>query len=231
MHIKARSSGFTLVEVAIVLVITGLLIGGILRGQELVSQARAKSLVNDFSGVAAATLAYRDRYKAWPGDDENADTRWSTFSALRGNGNGVVEGNYNDMPSGPLTVNLATGAGESANFWWHLRISGFVFGPISGPLAAEIPTTAAGGLLGVQWGSGLTNFFPGLMACASGLTDRMVQTIDAQLDDLRPGAGQIRAVKQNSGNGNPTLDGSQTSSAPPADYDETGARWVACRQL
>lgn len=225
-----RSKGFTLVEIAIILVIAGMLIGGILRGQELVVQARAKSLINDFSGVSAASLAYRDRYRAWPGDDETADQRWSAFGAQRGSGDAIVQGNYNDVATYPFSVNASTGAGESSNYWWHLRIAGFVFGSFSGTGAADLPTTAAGGILGVQWGSGITNFFPGLMACANAVTDRMVQTIDAQLDDLRPDAGQLRAVKQNA-SGAPLLNGTQTQAAPQADYDETGANWVVCRQL
>ena len=66
---KARQSGFTLVEIAIVLVIIGLLLGGILKGQEMITQAKIKNVIADFSGVSAAYHGYQDRYRAIPGDD------------------------------------------------------------------------------------------------------------------------------------------------------------------
>ena len=69
MQIKHRQSGFTLVEIAIVLVIIGLLLGGILKGQEMITQARIKNVINDFNGITAAYFSYQDRYRAIPGDD------------------------------------------------------------------------------------------------------------------------------------------------------------------
>ena len=68
---KARQTGFTLVEIAIVLVIIGLLLGGILKGQEMITQAKIKNVIADFSGVSAAYHGYQDRYRAIPGDDPN----------------------------------------------------------------------------------------------------------------------------------------------------------------
>ena len=73
--------GFTLVEIAIVLVIIGLLLGGILKGQEMITQAKIKNIVADFSGVSAAYYGYQDRYRAIPGDDPNAATRWTGATA------------------------------------------------------------------------------------------------------------------------------------------------------
>ena len=56
-HIGAmKQKGFTLVEIAIVLVIIGLLLGGILKGQEMITQAKIKNIVNDFNGITAATI-------------------------------------------------------------------------------------------------------------------------------------------------------------------------------
>src|SRR3954449_767608 len=80
--------GFTLVEIAIVLVIIGLLLGGILKGQEMITQARIKNVVNDFNGVTAAYFAYQDRSKAIPGDDAGANTLWTTPTS--GNGDGIM---------------------------------------------------------------------------------------------------------------------------------------------
>ena len=74
---KQAQRGFTLVEIAIVLVIIGLLLGGILKGQEMITQAKIKNIVADFSGVSAAYYGYQDRYRAIPGDDPNAATRWT----------------------------------------------------------------------------------------------------------------------------------------------------------
>jgi prepilin-type N-terminal cleavage/methylation domain-containing protein len=64
-----KTQGFTLVEIAIVLVIIGLLLGGILKGQEMITQAKIKNVIADFSGVSAAYHGYVDRYKKIPGDD------------------------------------------------------------------------------------------------------------------------------------------------------------------
>ncbi len=77
MQAKRYQTGFTLVEIAIVLVIIGLLLGGILKGQEMITQARIKNVVNDFNGITAAYFSYMDRYKAVPGDDPNASARWT----------------------------------------------------------------------------------------------------------------------------------------------------------
>jgi prepilin-type N-terminal cleavage/methylation domain-containing protein len=93
--VQANSQrGFTLVEIAIVLVIIGLLLGGILKGQEMITQAKIKNIVADFSGVSAAYYGYQDRYRAIPGDDPNAGTRWG---ATPGGGNGQVGGKYNSQ--------------------------------------------------------------------------------------------------------------------------------------
>ena len=51
---RSHAKGFTLVEIAIVLVIIGLLLGGILKGQEMITQAKIKNSIADFSGISAA---------------------------------------------------------------------------------------------------------------------------------------------------------------------------------
>ena len=65
---KSQQSGFTLVEIAIVLVIIGLLLGGILKGQELINTAKVKNLANDFRTIPTYIYAYQDKFKALPGD-------------------------------------------------------------------------------------------------------------------------------------------------------------------
>ena len=67
MEIK-QQKGFTLVEIAIVLVIIGLLLGGILKGQELINSARVRNLADQNSGVQAAYYGFIDRYRRIPGD-------------------------------------------------------------------------------------------------------------------------------------------------------------------
>src|SRR3989449_10192134 len=90
---KNTQQGFTLVEIAIVLVIIGLLLGGILKGQEMITQAKIKNVIADFSGVSVAYHGYQDRYRAIPGDDPNAATRWASMTnpaPVAGDGNGIV---------------------------------------------------------------------------------------------------------------------------------------------
>src|SRR5713101_5855001 len=93
---KSTETGFTLVEIAIVLVIIGLLLGGILKGQEMITQAKIKNVIDDLNGITVAITSYQDRYRALPGDDKNATTRWTTQAPASGDGDGVMLGKYKD---------------------------------------------------------------------------------------------------------------------------------------
>ena len=91
----ARQSGFTLVEIAVVLVIIGLLLGAILQGTELIDNSRIKKASADISAVSAAYLSYQDRYQALPGDDGNLAAltgRGGDWAAVTqaGNANGAL---------------------------------------------------------------------------------------------------------------------------------------------
>src|SRR5947208_13835939 len=68
MKTGQKQQGFTLIEIAIVLVIIGLLLGGVLKGQELITAARVRNLAAQLDGVKIAYLGFQDRYRALPGD-------------------------------------------------------------------------------------------------------------------------------------------------------------------
>jgi prepilin-type N-terminal cleavage/methylation domain-containing protein len=218
--IKNRNSteaGFTLVEIAIVLVIIGLLLGGILKGQEMITQAKIKNIVNDFNGITVAVTSYQDRYRALPGDDINANTRWTTQSPTSGNGNGNVEGLYND----------ATATTESHLFWQHLRIAGFVAGATTGPASRTPPPNAAGGLIGVETGKPTVNGmgFSSLILCFSNLPEKIASAVDGQMDDGVPNTGQVRA--QLGGSNPPTA---TDAGGSPTAYVETGVnQYLMCK--
>src|SRR5262249_40364018 len=158
--------GFTLVEIAIVLVIIGLLLGGILKGQEMITQAKIKNVMADMSGVSAAMYGYQDRYKALPGDDKLA-TRWGLSN--QGDGNAI------------LTGKCTAASTEAIAFWEHLRKAGFISGA-----GAENPFNAVSGKMGVQTGDGAATpagilsdgattptLFGGLMMCSANLPDKI----------------------------------------------------------
>lgn len=140
---KHRQSGFTLVEIAIVLVIIGLLLGGVLKGREMITNAKIKRIENDFAGVSAAIYAYQDRYGTLPGDDPTASTRFSgTWAAAdNGNGDGNIAGAWN-------TLNNAS---ESRKIWKHLRGAGLIAGPVDNSNASyQQPSNSFGGLMGIH---------------------------------------------------------------------------------
>ena len=218
---KAVQKGFTLVEIAIVLVIIGLLLGGILKGQEMITQAKIKNVVADFSGISAAYYGYQDRYRAIPGDDPNADTRWS--GAAKGDGNCVVGGTYN--ASCPNVA--ATGTTESCLWWDDLRRAGFVAGN-----GTKQPFNAFTGLLGVQTGDGAATpaaalgGFAGLIVCSANIPDKVAIAIDTQMDDGLIATGTVRGELQTAPNPN------INTAADAVAYAETGTNtYTLCRSL
>jgi len=214
---KHTQKGFTLVEIAIVLVIIGLLLGGILKGQEMITQAKIKNVVADFSGISAAYYGYQDRYRAIPGDDSGAATRWS--GATAGNGNGQIAGKYNST----------TDTDESRMWWDHLRRAGFVAGN-----GFQQPFNAVTGMIGVQTGDAASptsgtalGGFGGLIICSAGLPDKIAIAVDTQMDDGLIGTGTVRGQKHTAGP-NPDVNTAADASA----YAETGTNvYVLCRAL
>jgi len=227
---KTKQTGFTLVEIAIVLVIIGLLLGGILKGQEMITQAKIKNVMADFSGISAAYHGYQDRYRAIPGDDPNAAGRWTTApAAISGGGNGVVGGTYNNACP---AVSVA-GTPESCMFWDHLRRAGFVAGN-----GGQQPFNALTGLIGVQTGDGAATpaatlldgaggpGFVGLVMCSANLPDKIASAVDTQMDDGIAGKGTVRALLQVAPN--PAVG----NVAATAAYVETGSNiYTICRAL
>ncbi len=219
---NSAEAGFTLVEIAIVLVIIGLLLGGILKGQEMITQAKIKNVINDFNGITAAMNSYRDRYRTLPGDDNSAAGRWA--GAFSGNGNGQFDAGgaaevYNNVPAGPPTAATP----EVNKFWWHLRLSGFVAGQTAVGDIASItpPTNATSGILGVQTGG---MGFTSNIICTSNLPDKIAIAVDTQMDDATSTTGQVRGMLQTAPNPPALLPGSA--------YQETGTnQYLLCKDL
>jgi prepilin-type N-terminal cleavage/methylation domain-containing protein len=111
------SKGFTLIEIAIVLVIIGLLLGGVLKGQELITGARVRNLISQQDGIKAAFFGFQDRFRALPGDYASASTNINNVSQ-NGNGNGRIEPNA----VAPAFVH------EELLAWNHLTAAGFLNG-------------------------------------------------------------------------------------------------------
>src|SRR2546422_2324011 len=132
-----RRQGFTLVEIAIVLVIIGLLLGGILKGQELINSAKVKNLANDFRVIPTYIYAYQDKFKALPGDDAQVQVHvgnTGTQGATPPAGNGVINGNWNSVAP----------ADESFLFWQHVRLANLAAGPTDTADPTYIPRNAVG---------------------------------------------------------------------------------------
>jgi prepilin-type N-terminal cleavage/methylation domain-containing protein len=223
---KTKQAGFTLVEIAIVLVIIGLLLGGILKGQEMIIQAKVKNSIQDFSGVSAAFYGYQDRYRAIPGDDSGAASRWATTG---GDGNRLLTGKYNS----------ATATNESSMWWDHLRRSGFITG---GSNTAQ-PINAFNGMLGVQTGDGLAVVtggvittpqgpalgavgigFTNLIMCSTNLPDKVAIALDVQMDDGQPNSGAVRGFLQSTS--------ADITAAVTSGFVENGTNaYTLCRQF
>jgi prepilin-type N-terminal cleavage/methylation domain-containing protein len=192
---RSSQRGFTLAEVAITLVLIGLLTGSVMLGDGMVTQSRIKSIAKDFNQLKVAVLLYQDRYSALPGDDAGAAVRW-TAGAKPGTGDRRISGSYQAIPpvGNPMTaLTVDATSGESLNFWWHLRLAQLIVAPppVVTPLAQ--PLNHYGGVIGVEWAPlGL----PRLAACTANLPGDVAIGLEHQDDDGNPRGGLARAFKQ-----------------------------------
>jgi len=187
---RFAQSGFTLVEMAIVLVIVGLLLGGVLKGQELIENARVKDAANMLKGVATAYYSYLDRYGHMPGDDNTVHSRGGLWLVTRpGNGNGMI----NIGRSQTFLVTPAPPDNEQLSFWQHLRAAGFIKGNVEATGPDVLPRNAWGGLVGVTFDATHNMPTAGLRVCMQNVPGKAAMALDRQMDDGIPKFGVLRA--------------------------------------
>ena len=128
---RRRQTGFTLIEIAIVLVIIGLLLGGVLKGQELITSARVRNLISQQDGIKAAYFGFLDRFRSLPGDYSLASTNIANVAVgANGNGNGQIE---SALGGGTIDEHVAV--------WDHLSHAGFINGSYTYAALPETPAT------------------------------------------------------------------------------------------
>lgn len=179
---RRGQTGFTLVEIAIVLVIVGLLLGGVLKGQELIFNSKVKATYNLSKELSAAFNGYQDRYKAFPGDDPGATTRFPNGGATNGNADSYVQWG-GDCRTGQQN-------GENCNALHHMRLSGFLSGAGRDGVATPFggaASVASAGVFMTNAGSA-----PVLGLAPWGMTHKIASSIDTSFDDGNSATGALR---------------------------------------
>lgn len=189
MKYLRTQKGFTLVELAIVLVIIGIILGAVLKGQELINNAKVKRLYNQYREIVAAIYTYYDKYGYYPGDDPKATTRWSGITD--GNGNGLIA--VGAASTAPNFACNSTGT-EQCDFWAELRLANIISGS-----GFTNPSHPYGGAIAVSYYT-----MPAVGAGSSATTAHWIhfqnvpydvcQTIDRLYDDGNAGSGSIRGT-------------------------------------
>ena len=174
--------GFTLVELAIVLVIIGLLIGAVLKGQAMIDDAKQKRLMNDLQGISAAYFTYYDRYNAIPGDDTSNHGWAGVTPASGGNaGNGYINGSN------------TTDGEEAHEAWQAMRYTGLLTGDPAATGVSHLPNTP----YGQKYNFGNRNFGSGIGTKnhiqVTGVSGSIAETVDIKFDDGVYNTGTVQA--------------------------------------
>jgi prepilin-type N-terminal cleavage/methylation domain-containing protein len=186
---KRQQSGFTLIEIAIVLVIIGLLLGGVLKGQELITAARVRNLISNQDGVKAAYFGFLDRYRALPGDYTAAIANVPGCAAcINGNGNGQIR-----------MIAAGDAVDEPNNVWEHLTRAGFMTGSYvyagGAATAGSTPTNPYGSFIQLIFDAVYQDAAPTArhnLKTGANIPSDIVAEVDRKIDDGLATGGQLR---------------------------------------
>lgn len=193
---RKQQAGFTLIEIAIVLVIIGLLLGGVLKGQELITAARVRNLISNQDGIKAAYFGFLDRYRALPGDYSTANAQANIpgcGGCFGGNANGQI-----------LTDGTSS---EAVHVWEHLSKAGFITGSyvsgaaVAAAATANTPTNPYGSLIELEFdntyrelnnGGADTGTARHNLKTGGNIPSDIMAEVDRKVDDGLAGTGQFR---------------------------------------
>ncbi len=197
-QVGPQQCGFTLVEISLTLIIIAILIGGILKGWELVQNSRVRTIASTTTSIQSAYFAFYDRYGRVAGD-------WNAVAAGNAvgqtvNGGGNDSGHLDTTPGDPWT--------ESNAFWEQLAKAGFINGTYQGTPGTE-PTQANDlaplnvfrrptiiGRTPDYEGAGLPRRH---IVVGRGIPVGLLRELDTKLDDGKPDRGIVRATVDDGG--------------------------------
>ncbi len=203
--------GFSLVELSIVLVILGLLVGGILAGQSLIRASELRSVSTDFNKYQTAIHAFRDKYFGLPGDLRNAFSFWGT---LAGCTNAWVKDSAAGCNGNGDSQIAISGYGEEFRAWQHLALAGLIEGSYTGlhtgaegVIGTNVPASKIGGGFSIgYWNPNnyigwpattsrnylhIGRFFTSELPISAILRPEEAWNLDTKLDDGKPATGRI----------------------------------------
>ncbi|HLN25138.1 MAG TPA: prepilin-type N-terminal cleavage/methylation domain-containing protein [Patescibacteria group bacterium] len=228
--------GFTLIELSIVLAIIGLLVGGVLKGQEMINGARLKTTVAQVDTFRAAVNTFQDKYSALPGDFSTCSTSIANCNAAtNGNGDGTISA---AAGWGGYWLNSGWGNNEAAKFWQQLALANLIGGiTVESALSTAVPgvdTPKANYTSGYFALQDINNVMTAgyYLSVASKTNEGPIvsgkdaYSIDSKYDDGTPGGGSIVSLS-----GGTCETGATASVAGTYTMADTGASCVLAFSL
>lgn len=193
-YMRKDSSGFTLVEISIVLVIVGLIIGGVLTGRNLIKAAEIRGIISEMHSLKSATYIFKGKYRYYPGDIPNPDIFWAPPPEI----GWVSENSNNDVLGDGVIVSA-----EGKDGLYQLKMLDMLKGEYTHHGSCKRPGrgAAVSVLTSAGWGLGFNSLFmkntlffgsEAQQFCnAPILSPTDAWTIDTKVDDGKPRTGQV----------------------------------------